>query len=179
MLNCSNAKGRSMRVTRSGIVLLAMVIGLVGCTKPAGPSVPPVVETSPTDGEHDHATEHQGPHNGQIVDLGRDHEYHAEVVDDDTGIVSVFILDRELQELPIEAASLAVTLVVDGTTKSFELFAVGPGKSSRFDCADKGLFEALHLHGASGKLRVTIEGTPYSGEVTSHHADENGHNHAH
>jgi hypothetical protein len=149
-------------------------MGLVGCTQQEGP----VAETSPPAAKHVRTSEHQGPHKGQIIDLGRDHQYHAEVVDDDTGMVSVFILDNELKELPIEATSLAMNLVVDGAAQSFELSAVDPGKASRFDSAGKELFEALHIHNATGKLRVTIDGTPFSGDVTSH-AHDDGHAHAH
>ena len=134
---------------------------------------------------HDHEGEHEGPHGGHVVELGRNHEYHAELVEDEAaGSVTVYILDKDLKELPIAQSSIAMNLVVDGKAKSFELAASNAqaGKASRFDASGQELFEALHEHEASGKLRVTIDDAPYSGPVEHHHHhgddDHDDHEHA-
>ncbi len=131
------------------------------------------------DHDHDHGDEHQGPHGGHVIELGRNHQNHAELVDDEqASSVTIYILDKDLKELPIEQQSLTLNLMVDGVATTFELSAtdVSDGKASQFDAADATVFEALHEHEASGKLRVTIDGSPYSGEV-EHHDHHNGHEH--
>jgi hypothetical protein len=119
---------------------------------------------------HDHANEHKGPHDGHVIELGRSHEFHAELVDDEKAeTLTVYILGKDLKELPIEAASITMNLMVDGQPKTFELAGATADKSSQFNAADKSLFEALHVHEATGKVRITIGGTPYSGDVEHHH----------
>lgn len=127
------------------------------------------------DDNHEHAEEHEGPHGGHVIELGRDHQFHAELVEDEGNqTVTVYILGEDMKELPIDAATMAMNLVVDGEAKSFELAAVGPveGKSSQYAGGQTELFEALHEHEASGKLNVTIDGAPYSGVVEHHDHDE-------
>lgn len=131
-----------------------------------------------TDGEH--SEEHEGPHGGHVIELGRNHRYHAELVEnEDAQTISVYMLGEDLKALAIDAPSMTMNLVVDGAAQSFELTAVDPvdGKASQFDGGDKSLFEALHEHEASGKLNVAIDGTPYSGAIEHHdhheeHADD-------
>lgn len=134
---------------------------------------------------HDHGEEHEGPHGGHVIELGRNHQYHAELVEDEqAGTVTVYMLDKDLKELVIDQPAIVMNLTVDGQAKTFELVAAdaSAGKASRFEAADRALFEALHEHEATGKLRVTIDGTPYSGEVEHyhHHGDhDDDHGHAH
>lgn len=144
------------------------------------------------DGDHENGTEHEGPHGGHVIELGRNHEYHAELVENEqTASVTVYISDKDFNEMPIDEPSIVMNLIVDGNPKTFALTAAGAngGKASRFDSADRGLFEALHEHEASGKLRVTINGNPYVGVVEhhDHHGeddtdqddDESGHGDGH
>ena len=169
---------------KSSFVCFLAITILVGCAEsdqdPLKVSEPPP-ET--VDGHaHSHEDEHQGPHNGHVIELGRNHEYHAEIVEDhDQKLVSVYILGKDIQELSIEANKLSMSLMVEGQPKSFELTAANAtaGKASRFDAADASLFEALHDHEASGKLRVTINGTPYVANVEHHDHDEHDHEAGH
>jgi len=74
--------------------------------------------------------------------------------------------------------------MADSESKTFELTPsnVSDAMASRFDATDKEAFEALHEHEASGKLRVTIDGSPYSGEVEHdehHHHDGDHDDHDH
>jgi hypothetical protein len=102
------------------------------------------------------------------------------VEDEGASTVTVYMLDKDMKELTIDQATITMNLMVDGKSQSYELAAAGAtgGKASQFNAADKSLFEALHEHEASGKRRVSIDGTPYSGEVEHHHHDEHdGHDH--
>ncbi|PCI39537.1 MAG: hypothetical protein COB46_08580, partial [Rhodospirillaceae bacterium] len=76
----------------------------------------------------------------------------------------------------INQSSIVMNLTVDGQAKTFELTSAGTngGKTARFDAAGRSLFEALHEHEAAGKLRVSINGTPYSGAVEHHHHGDEG-----
>ena len=153
----------------------AAVIGLLslvsGCESTTSKTPAEISDSPPSD---DHDDEHEGPHHGHVIELGRKHEYHAELVDDDEQeSVTVYILDKNLKELPIDAKSITMNLTDLGVPKTFELAPVDAsgGMTSRFDGTDKSLFVALHKHEATGKLNVTINGTPYSGAVEHHDHD--------
>lgn len=135
-------------------------------------------------GHDDHVPEHDGPHGGHVIELGRSHKYHAELVEDEKAeSVTVYILDKDLKELAIEQPSIAMNVTVDGQAESFQLMAEGANarKASSFKAADHAPFEALHEHDATGKLRVTIADTPYTAEVGHHHHDgeQDAHEHDH
>jgi len=179
------------------LALLTLVMFISGCSdSPSSNQDPSEVSGSPaaTSGGHDHdddhsghghEDEHQGPHGGHVIELGRNHEYHAELVEDEeAGTVIVYLLDKDLKELPIDQSSIVMNLTVDGQAKTFELASADAngGKTARFDATGRSLFEALHEHEATGKLQVSINGTPYSGAVEHHHHgdDEDAeHNHEH
>lgn len=182
-----------MRSMFHGICVVATLFSLTvssGCVPPTASNDSPIEMSGPppaTGGNddhsgHDHAAEHEGPHGGHVIEMGRNHEYHAELVENElASSVTVYVLDTDMKELAIDQPSIVMNLVVDGQGKSFELTANGStnGIASRFDATDKTLFEALHVHEATGKLRITINGTPFSGEVEhhDHHDDHDDHGH--
>ncbi len=176
---------RAMSPMTCFVGAFALVLVASGCTKPspndsgaAGAAGSAEADDHDHDEGHDghgHEDEHQGPHDGHVIELGRNHEFHAEVVEnEEAGMVTVYILDKKMKELAIDQATIVMNLKFDGKGKTFELTAVdaSDGKASRFDATDRSLFEALHEHEATGKIRVTINGDPYSGEVEHHHHDE-------
>lgn len=164
------------RLDISAAFVILLAVGLVtGCGEPGtnggGTGSDPHKSADDHDG-HDHDSEHEGPHGGHVIELGRNHEYHAEVVEDENASsVTVYILDKDLKELAISEPSIAMNLVVDGKARTFELSAKygADGKSSCFVSRGAEVFEALHKHEASGKLRVTINGSPHIGQVEHHH----------
>ena len=158
-----------MRVVSTTVIALVLsTASLSGCSQQKTTGIDPVVSEQKPDDGHAHAA-HQGPHNGTIIDLGHEHKYHAELVEESSsGKVSIYILDGKLAELPIEATSITINLMVAGEAKTFELSAATPDKASRFESAEEALLESLHEHSAGGKLRVTIDGTPHSGQLEAH-----------
>jgi|GEM_PF-1108507 len=141
----------------------------------AGP--PPAIE-----GDHGHDGEHEGPHGGHVIELGRSHEFHAEIVEDDQArTVTIYILGPEMQELAIEQNEINLSLLVDGKHQSFLLRAVDPidGKASQFQSTGSEVFAARHEHEATGKLLVMINGKSYSGAVKHHKHGHNGEEHGH
>lgn len=160
--------------------LAAMLLALPACNSdtagngddPVEMSGPPPALPGGADAHHD-----EGPHGGHIIELGRNHKYHAELVEDDANeTVTVYILDTNMKELPIDAASVSLSLTAAGETTSFELTAVAADDaagSSRFESSDKKLFAALERgEEVTGKLRATIDGTPYVGNVEHHEHDK-------
>lgn len=151
----------------------ALSLGAVGCSsEPVVEKSQPIeMEGPPPEIEDAHVHNDEGPNGGQLIELGRSHEYHAEIVEDDEArIVTVHILGGEMQPWPIEQPAVTLSLLVDGSPHAFELQAKDPveGKASRFETADTALYEALHKPDASGKLLVRIDGKSYSGVVEPH-----------
>ncbi len=139
---------------------------------------------------HDHgAHEHpsHGPHEGDLVELGKE-EFHAEVVHDhDAASVTIYILDSAAKKaVPIEAKQVVVNLKHEGKGEQFTLAASpdageAEGASSRFVSTDKEFAEELdHNHG-DATLVVTIKGKQYRGKITHDHEghDHEGHDHKH
>jgi len=58
----------------------------------------------------EHAHPGEGPHHGDLVELGNE-EYHAEVVHGEGGSVSVYILDSAAKSaVPIDATELTINI---------------------------------------------------------------------
>ncbi len=131
----------------------------------------------------DHAHPSEGPHHGELVELGNE-EYHAEMVHDEAaGSVTIYLLDSAAKSsVPIEAAELLVNLSHDGKAEQFTL-AASPdagdpsGKSSRFVSTDKELAEDLDREGASAQLVATIGGKQFRGELGHDHDGHDDHDH--
>lgn len=171
-----------------GTIVAAGLMLSVGCGGAAAPEADMaaggadahVHDHDDHDHAHDHGHDHPsaGPHNGDLVELGNE-EYHGEVVHDDDGLVTVYILGGDAQTaVPIEASELTINVSNDGKPEQFTLVEAPDtddpeGKSSRFVISSPELVEHLEK-GSKAKLTVTIEGRSYSGAVVhSHH----GHSH--
>ena len=163
------------------VVAMVSLAAFVGC--PSSNDNARTVEGDPPGDHsgHDHGEHGEtGPHGGHLIELGRNHEYHAELVENhDAEQVSIYILDSHMKELAIDASPLSLTVTVEGEAKTFELAAANAvdGKASRFDASGNELFHAFEDHEeVEGKLRVTINGTPYVGAI-DHHGHHEGHSH--
>jgi hypothetical protein len=168
---------------------LALGLYIAGC----GGSTDTVTDQPPVtghEGEHSHDAEaghehaSEGPHHGTLVEFGGE-QYHGEVVHGDDGTVTVYILDGSAATVAIDAAEVTINVSHEGQPEQFVL-AASPdtgdpeGKSSRFVSSDAELGTHLDEEGATAKLAVTIDGTPYSGAIEHHHdhgEGEHGHEH--
>jgi hypothetical protein len=166
-------------------VLLALA-AFVGCqtesssSSSSGPT--PVAESPPETGD-EHAHSHaEAPHGGHLIELGRNHEYHAELVEDHTTEkVTIYILDKDMKPLAIAAENVTFNLAGD-EPQSFELAPAdaADGKASSFVTPDTALMEALEKNPeAKGRLEVTIDGVPYNGELVHHEHDHDHEGHKH
>lgn len=157
-----------------------------GCSKspPQGKSADPPsnAKQSGASGHNheEHAHPSTGPHDGHLIELGKE-EYHAELVhDDDAGTVTIYILDHDAKDaVAIDAKELRINLKHDGKGEQFKLAAAPQdgdekGKASRFVSRDKELSEDLDHAGAEARLVVEIGGKSYTGEIKH---DQDGHDH--
>ncbi len=174
----------------TAVVCFAFLPLAVGCggrsaDNPAGPGddgeTTIMMDGPPPEFDDVHAHPSEGPHHGTLVELGNE-EYHAEVVHDEQS-VTVYILDASATKaVAIDAAELTINLTHDGSPEQFKL-AASPdeadpaGKSSRFSLTDAELVGHLDDDAAAPKLMVTIDGTPFRGEIKHDH-DHAGHDHA-
>lgn len=130
------------------------------------------------EGEEGHAHAAEGPHQGQLIELGKE-EYHGELLHDDAAHkVTIYLLDGAAKKsVAISDKELTLNIVADGKPSQFKLAAVPQaddpsGQSSRFELTDHALCEALDAPKSQGRLNVTIGGKPFSGEVGhEEHAD--------
>ncbi len=128
---------------------------------------------------HNHPSE--GPHHGDLVELG-DEEYHAEVVHDEAaGMLTVYILDGEAkQQVAIDATEVTINVSHNGAAEQFALAAApeesdGEGQSSRFASNSEELAAHLDEHGAEPQLVVMIDGKSYRGTIHHGHDHDDGH----
>jgi len=163
------------------LALTFMTFGFVGC-KDASSTVETSAPPATVDADEEHAHPSEGPHNGGLIELGNE-EYHAELVhDEDTGSVTIYVLNAAATEqIPIESTEITINVKHDGTPEQFKL-AASPdtsdpqGKSSRFVSTDAELGEHLDEEGADPKLVLTINGKSFRGTIEHDH-DHEGHDH--
>jgi len=173
---------RHFLFSMAGLASLLSLAVLGGC-KPAAPATEPksAVPAKAEHAEHDHPTE--GPHHGDLVELGNE-EYHAEIVHGDGGDISIYVLDSHAEKaVPIEAAEVVINLTHDGKAEQFKLPATPDagdpaGKSSKFSLKDEELASDLDKEGTAAKLVLSINGKSFTGKIEHHHEGA-GHDHAH
>jgi hypothetical protein len=174
-------------LNRSVALFCIPAVGLLllqstGCSDAGStPSGNTITELPPdTDGHEGHEHPSEGPHHGDLVELGNE-EFHAEVVHGEGGSVTVYILDgAATAAVPIDASELTINVSHDGAAEQFKLpadrdSADPEGKSSRFSLTDEELAGDLDSHDATAKLVVMINGKSYSGKIEHDHDADHKH----
>jgi len=173
---------------------VALSIFAIGCDKPAANDSGSTDSTAvdphaghdhAEDGHegHDHAAhDHTPPHGGHLIELGRNHEYHAELVDDHkTESITIYMMDADMKPMSVNQSSVSLVLTSGDNTQTFDVLGSQPGGSAEFKSSDPKLMEILEAEDVKGKLRVTIDGKPFSGVFDHHghgHEGEAGDSHA-
>ena len=121
--------------------------------------------------------DHSARHGGHLIEIGRNHEYHAELVDDQKSqTVTIYMLDSHMESLTLNEPSIDLVLTENDVTESFVLTAIQTGGSSEFVSSDEAMLELFKDKTVKGKLRVNIEGKPFSGSFDHHpHDDDESH----
>jgi len=138
---------------------------------------------SPTAATAKHSYEAQGPHDGELMEVGKG-EYHVEVViEEKKKQISVYLLDKTAKSyIAIDAPFLAINLKIGGKPAQFKLKPVPqeidqPGFSSCFGVASPELIDALHDSHSDARLALKITSKPYVVRIVHNH-DHAGHDHA-
>jgi hypothetical protein len=125
-------------------------------------------------GGHAHAHPTEGPHQGALIELGRE-DYHAELVHDDaTNTVTIYILDGAAKDaVAIEAKQLTLNLLVGGKPQQFQLVSMPQsddpeGRCSAFGCTSEPMCKAIDAKGTTGRLNVEVSGKRFVGKLGGH-----------
>ena len=173
---------------RVAFVMLAMVVvfSFSGCGSESSetpPGQPPETPSSAAPGPgHVHPSE--GPHGGNLIELGNE-EYHAELLhDEQTHTVTVHLLDAAgKQPVSVSQPEIIMQLFQDGRFVSYTMKAVreqgdATGAASEFQIVDEALCDALaHGHEIQGRLQVTVNETQYTGTIELSGHEHEGHSH--
>lgn len=171
----------------AALAMLFCTVVFSGCDSSMPPQDAATTDSSANDHGHDHTAQsdlhddadhghhnHAAPHGGQVVELGHDHRLHAEIVDDhDNESIAIYMLDGDLKPLQIDATTISLILIVGDNAETFEAAAQESSnvEEAFFVIDDASAFELIETAGVQGKLRVTIEGQPYSGTFDGHDHD--------
>ncbi len=168
-----------------GILVASLLLLLSSCSPTQ--QAPPPATAAQSEENHGHAHAHShdelGPNGGHLVELG-DEEYHVEWThDDDTGIVTLYVLDGEAKDtVAIAADTISIQARIEGSTEYQKYHLTtskqlgDPPMASQFQVKDPALIAMLKLagQGVEASVSVTIDGTPFTGEFEHH---EQGHGH--
>ena len=118
---------------------------------------------------HDHSS--LGPHGGHILELGNE-DYHAEWrFDNDSGKVTIYLLDSAVKKaVTTTATSISVQVKHGDNVSDYELPAINqseddPPTTSEFELVDTVMLELLKGvgHGIDASLKVVIGDKEYTG----------------
>jgi hypothetical protein len=82
-------------------------------------------------------------------------------------------MDSHMEPLVVNQSSISLVLTAGDKTETFELMASQPGGSDEFSSNDAKLMGMIEGEEVKGKLRITIDGKPFSG-VFDHHGHDHG-----
>ena len=167
-----------MKITSIFTMFLALAIFAVGCDASGSNEDE---DHGDDHGDHDHEDhdhEATGKHGGHIIEIGREHAYHAELFDDhDKEMIVVYMMDGEMNALTIDTESISAVVTAEGNTKSFDLAAGSTGGASQFSSNDPELLKMVDQENARIKLRINIDGKQHTGSYDHHGHDHDDHEH--
>jgi len=163
---------RQLAICGVSMTVFLATCGMVGC--------PVSSNSSPSHDEHDHGGHERhedGLHGGHLVQLDGGQLNAEWTHDDESGKVTVYILDAEGDdELPIEAKTITISVGVNGDVASYDLTAVGAedGKAFQFEVIEQALLGPLAMagQGVEVAIQVAIGDQVHRARIEHHH-----HNH--
>ena len=150
------------------IVCLAAFV-MVGCNSGSETGNQKPAEPADPHAGHDHSS--LGPHGGHILELGNE-DYHAEWrFDNDSGKVTIYLLDSAVKKaVTTTATSISVQVKHGDNVSDYELPAINqseddPPTTSEFELVDTVMLELLKGvgHGIDASLKVVIGDKEYTG----------------
>ena len=150
------------------VVCLAALIA-AGCNNSSDTNTQKPDEAIDPHAGHDHGS--LGPHGGHLLELGEE-DYHAEWrFNDDSGKVTIYLLDAEAKKaVTTTAKEISVKVTHGENVSDYQLPAINqsdddPPTASEFELVDTVMLELLKGvgHGIDASLTVTIDDKQYSG----------------
>ena len=132
--------------------------------------------------EHDHGHEHvsHGPHDGELLEVGKE-EFHIElVIDEKKKLVVIYLLDKAAKSyVEIDAPFVPVNLLIAGKPMQIKLKSMPQeedkkGLSSCFGAVSPELLDALHAPKSNPRIALKLQNKSYTVKITHDHS-----NHAH
>ena len=162
----------------ASLLAVAVVVSFSGCNEASPTADKDTGKNGAEKGHegHDHAHADHGPHGGHLIELGEE-EYHGEWTHDESGKITVYILDGAAKKaVPIAAEKVTIEVKVgDNNPKSFDLMAVNRTTGDmptafQFETVDKSLLGGLEAagEGVEASLSVDINGKPFVGKIEHH-----------
>ncbi len=130
--------------------------------------------------EHDHDHDHgdHGPRGGRLIELGADHEIHAEIVTEKNGrTVRLYIMDHDMESLAVDANGAQLNLIAAGKPHLFKFDPAQAGPvATEFVLESEELWKHMEDESFSlARLNVIANGNSHVGTVTHHeHAHAGG-----
>jgi hypothetical protein len=139
----------------------------------------PIVDEHAAHGDehegHDHSHDSTGMHGGHILELG-DEQYHIEWLhDDDTGVITIYVLSSDMRVIEGDAVSIR-TQVASGKPKQFAFTKSELGGQSMFELSNAGVITALKMVGEDVSAQVTVK---VGDEEFTQKFEEHSHGHDH
>ena len=156
--------------------MLGIFAGICGCNVEQTSSLPmaPVQWDEAAHGQSVHVCPTEGPHRGQLIEVGRG-DYRAEFIHDEAiHLVGIYLLDAQATApVPVAESALTINLLIGGKPAQFRLPAApldgeGGQHSSHFELQDEKLCEVLDLPGTKPRFNVTIQGKHFVIAIAHH-----------
>lgn len=169
-----------MRITWICSLFAALSFVLSGCTADEDTvSYEEAEEHGAAEGEHgahDHEHEH-GPHEGHIIEIGEDHQLHAEIVfDAESRTITIYMLGEDVETAkPVPAGAVTLALKTDGEIQEIAATAAPQdgeeeGQASQFTISGDQLPESIQdEEDLQGEVVITIDGTAQRGPIEHDH----------
>lgn len=134
--------------------------------------------------KHDHDNDHgaHGPRGGRLVELGNNHELHAEIVTEKDGrTVRLYIMDHDMELLAVDAGSAQLNLIAAGEPFVYRFNPMQTGTvSPEFVLESAELWEHMEEESYSlARLNVMANGYSHVGTVDHHEHAHAGGTHRH
>jgi hypothetical protein len=141
-----------MAMKRSSVLpaLLSLALGLAACAK---------TETAPAPAKAGH--EHKAPHGGTAIELGEE-AFHLELVKEDTGRLSAYVLDGEMENfIRIASPTFEIVTTVAGQPRPLTFRAIAStatgetvGQTSHFEAEADWIKSTPGFDGVLTRLEV-------------------------
>lgn len=168
------------------LALMVSLLALGGCEQPqdnGASGKPPAHDDHDHDHGHDHGSDghdhdhdqgeaaHAAPHGGHLIEMGHEHQFHAELVEDqDAGALTIHFYDGDLQPLAVDPQTVTLVVTAGDQVLTVQFSEAGTEPVAQLVHRDAALLTALKAD-AAVKLRASMGGKAFTGTMDHHDHD--------